>query len=614
MSFQRRRAAGRLVLIRPSKLCAKLALPGIVLMMSTGCGGNAHPAGPDVRLTTEDMADYFKTKAIGKPGGRFIDVTYGDPKTFNPLISNETSSSDHLALVFNTLVNRNPESTKFEPALAESWRSSPDGKVWTFKLRKGVRWSDGQPFTASDVVFTFQLVYDKTIPTTARDVLTFAGHQLDCRQVDDLTVEFSAPIRLGPVLDAMTAVQILPKHKLESIWKSHKFNQAWTVGVNPDEIVGTGPFTIAKYVPGQNISFRRNPYHWRLSADGAQLPFLTGGVTQIVPDRNTMLLRFNAREADYLWLRPEDWSVVQAGESAGNYTAQNVGPAWGFTYFSFNVNPANKNIPEYKRAWFKQKAFRQAMAYALDRDNMAQTVLRGMGRALWSPVSVADPVFYNKSLPAYPHDPAKASALLASIGLSHRDAEGVLTDAQGHRAEFTLLTNNNNNIRLALCTAIQENLRAIGVKIIIQPTDFNSLVARLRESFNWETMVLGFTGGPEPYTGRNIWMSSGQSHVWWPRQQKPGTPWESEIDAIFDAAASEPVTARRKTLYDRWQAILYEEQPLVFLVTEDSLVAFRNRISNIRPNARAGVTLPVIRWNSYEFSERAGAGAAKLRP
>jgi peptide/nickel transport system substrate-binding protein len=496
----------------PLALCSLLAV---------GCGGNSGTGTSGVKLSASETAGFMKTKAVGKPGGRFIDASYGDPKTFNPLIANETSSTDHLNQILTPLIIRNPETTEFEPALAESWSSSTDGKVWTFKLRKGVRWSDGQPFNADDVVFTFQLVYDKNIPTTARDVTTFAGHQLACKKIDDLTVEFSAPVRLGPVLDALTAVLIVPRHKLEEVWKAGKFNQAWVVSTPPSDIVGTGPFVITKYVPGQTITFKRNPYHWRTAADGTQLPFLTGGATQIVPDRNTMLLRFKAKESDYLWLRPEDWKPVTDGQAAGGYTARNVGPAWGFTYFSFNVNPANKKIPEYKRQWFQTKAFRQAIACGVNRENMAKTVLRGMGRALWSPVSIADKVYYNNSLQPIPYDPARATALLASMGLSQKDSDGVLKDSAGHRAEFTLLTNNNNNIRLGLCTVIQEDLRKIGVKIIIQPADFNSLVAKLRETYDWETMVLGFTGSAEPYTGRNIWMSSGQSHIWWPKQESP---------------------------------------------------------------------------------------------
>jgi peptide/nickel transport system substrate-binding protein len=576
--------------LRRARLLAAQAGAALLAACLCGCGaphaGSAGPVGG------------------GRKTGRFIDATYSEPKTFNYLLASEVSSTDHLSLVFTTLVFRNPETLEFEPSLAESWDADPNGRRWTFHLRKGAKWSDGQPLTAQDVVFTFDLIYDKNIPASLREGLTFAGKFLAYRAIDDDTVEFSAPMRVGPLLAAVSTAPILPKHKLEAIWKAGKFNSAWALNTPPTELVGNGPFTIAKYTPGQSLIFKRNPYYWRKAADGRQLPYLDGGVSQIVPDRNTLVLRFQSKETDYVWLRPEDWAPLQSGKSSGGYETFNSGPAWAFTYLSFNVNPANRRLPDYKRAWFQKKEFRQAIAYALDRDNMAATVLRGMGRAIWSPVSPADRVFFKKDLPPMAYDPAKAGALLAGMGLSKKNGDGVLVDDAGHPVEFTLLTNNNNSVRLALCTAIQENLRKIGVKVIVMPVEFNSLVEKLRATYDWEADVLGFTTTAEPYNGRNIWMSSGILHIWHPLQKTPDTPWEAEIDRLFDAAAAEPDVQKRKALYDRWQEIMYEQQPMIMLVTEDALSAVRNRLAGVRPNPLPGPTLPLIRWNCYEFSER----------
>lgn len=535
---------------------------------------------------------------------RFMDATYGDPKTFNYLLANETSSTDHLQLVFRPLINRNPETQEIEPELAEKWESTPDGKVWNFHLRPGLKWSDGVPLTADDVVFTFQVIGDKSIPTTFRDQLTFAGHVLQCKKIDDTTVEISAPVRLGPVLDALTQTPIQPYHKLEAQYKAGKFNSTWALNTPPSDIPGNGPFLISEYTTGQKLVFKKNPYYWRKAADGSPSPKFEGGVTQIVPNRDTMALKFKAGETDYTWLRPEDWAPILAGQSAGKYTTREAGPTWGFTYLTFNVNPANKKIPDYKRAWFNRKEFRWAVSYALDRGGMVKTVLRGMGVPLRSPVSPADKVFFDSALPPIPNDMSKAQAMLAVMGLSKKNADGFLVDDAGHVVEFTLYTNSNNNIRIGLCTAIQEDLRKIGIKVTLTPTDFNSLVARLRTTFDWEAVVLGFTGGAEPYVGRNIWSSTGISHVWYPQQAKPATPWEKEVDEIFDKAATEPDTEKRKALYNRWQEIMYEQQPFVFLVTEDALTAVSNRITGPRPQPLAGSTLPMIRWNSYEFSPK----------
>ncbi len=568
------------------------------LVCFAGCGGSDRGApGADTRQPGT-------VSVAGKQGSRFIDATYSEPKTFNYLLASEVSSTDHLSLVFNPLVILNPETLDFEPALAESWTAAKDGKSWLFHLRKGAKWSDGHPFTASDVVFTFNLIYDKNIPATQREALTFAGTNLACRAVDAETIEFRSPVRIGPFLAAISTAPILPRHKLEAIWKAGKFKSAWALDTPPSELVGNGPYSIAKYTHGQSIIFQRNPYYWRRTADGKPLPRLDGGITQFVPDRNTLVLRFKSKETDYVWLRPEDWTSLRSGQAAGNYKTFNSGPSWAFTYLSFNVNPANKKLPEYKREWFRKKEFRQAMAYAVNRNNMAATVLRGMGRAVFSPVSLADKVYYNKSLAPMPYDTAKATSLLASMGLSRKNSEGVLVDSENHPVEFTLLTNNNNNIRLALCTAIQEDLRKIGVKVIIAPVEFNSLVEKLKTTYDWEADVLGFTTGAEPYTARNIWTSSGILHIWHPLQKQPDTPWEAEIDKLFDEASAESDVAKRKALYDRWQEILYDEQPMIFLVTEDALAAVRNRLANVRPNPLPGPTLPLLRWNCYEFSEQ----------
>jgi peptide/nickel transport system substrate-binding protein len=570
-----------------------------------GCGpsGGAYGGGsgkaPVSKLTEADKADYLKTKATGKYGGRFSDAAFTDPKTFNPLLANETSSGDILALVLDPLVSREPETLEFEPDLAESWTASPDGLKYTFKLRKGIRWSDGQPFTADDVIFTYDLVYDKSIPTTVRDVLTFDGKPLAYKKIDDLTVEFTLPSKIGPFLDVI-GVGILPKHILGKTWKAGQFNSAWGLNTPPDQIVGTGPYMLAKYTPSQSVTFRRNPYYWRLGADGNQLPFLESGVTSIVPDLNTVVLRFKSKETDYTGLRPQDWASIQAGAAAGDYKASDVGPSWGFSYMAFNVNPANKKMPDYKRAWFQKKEFRQAVSYAIDRDSMVKTALRGIGRPLWSPVSSANKLFFNTALKPINQDLQRATALLASIGLSNKNADGVLVDSAGHPVEFTLLTNTGNDINLRYCTAIQDDLKKVGINVIVSPVEFNSLVERMRTTYDWEANVLGFTGGVEPFNGKNIWMSSGIAHVWWPRETTPATPWEAEIDRIFTAAGKETDTTKRKALYDRWQEILYEQQPLIFLVTQDSLYAVRNRLINVRPNALARV----VKWNVYEFSER----------
>jgi peptide/nickel transport system substrate-binding protein len=173
----------------------------------------------------------------------------------------------------------------------------------------------------------------------------------------------------------------------------------------------------------------------------------------------------------------------------------------------------------------------------------------------------------------------------------------VLEDSAGHPVEFTLLTNTGNNVNIAICNLIQDNLKQVGIKVDVTPIQFNSLVTKINSSFDWEALVLAFTGGVEPYTSRTIWASSGRMHVWSPQEPAPMTPWEADIDKSFLAAGREPDPAKRKALYDHFQEILGEQQPLIFLATPKALGAARSRMVGMKPNALGG-----LRWNMYEIS------------
>lgn len=539
-----------------------------------------------------------KVTLKGRRGGALMRATPGaGAKTFNPLVARETSSREIIALLFDGLVTRDLQTLAIVPALAQSWNASADGRTWTFRLRDGLHWSDGRPLTADDVIFTFNLVFDPKVETTVREILTIDGKPLGYAKVDDRTVRFTLPTPFGPFLDVI-GVSILPRHKLEAAWKAGKFNSAWGVDTPPAELVGTGPFKLARYAAGEKALYTRNPYYWRRGPDNRSLPFADNQVTQFVADQNAMLLKFRGGELDGMNIRAEDWAAVQKGRPMGGYRTANLGPAWGVSYISFNLNPRATRVPAYKRDWFKKKEFRQAVSYALDRNSMVSTVFRGLARPLWSPVSEANKLFYNPKVRKYPHDPAKAKALLKSIGFADKNGDGILEDGAGHELGFVLLTAVASNQGVAIASIIQDDLKKVGIKVTVSPVEFNSIVTRIDSTYDWECVQLGFTGGPEPHGGKSIWTSPGHLHNWNPRQAKPATPWEAEIDQIFSKAAKLTDHAKRKALYDRWQAIAAEQLPLIFLVTPDSLVAVRNRVQNARPSA---MSLGLF-WNAEELA------------
>jgi peptide/nickel transport system substrate-binding protein len=563
----------------------------------TGCsrGGTGDSGGaPAVKLSASDTAGFKKTDVSGKRGGTIVDAVFAGPKTFNILVSKEQSSSGAVGVMFDGLVTRNLETLEIEPALAESYDTSSDGRTWTFKLRPGLKWSDGQPLTADDVTFTLDLIYDPKVDTMSREVLTVDKKPWSYKKIDDHTVQIETPTPFGPFLD-VAGFPILPKHKVEAAWKAGKFNSTWGVDTPPSELVGTGPLLLQKFTPDQSLMYRRNPYYWKLASDGQQLPFLDSALTLIVSDLNAVILKFQSKETDTVAPRPEDFAGLKKDEAKGSYRALDLGPTWSSLYLSFNMNPSVKSVPDYKREWFSKKEFRQAVSYALDRKSMIDTVLRGLGRPQWSPVTEANKAFYNPNVKQYPHDPAKAKALLSGLGFADRNGDGILEDKNGHPLEFNLVTNTGNTVRINLCNIVQDDLKQVGMKVNTSSMDFNSLVTRLDSTYDWEAVMLGIGTGIDPHGSKSAWASSGPLHVWNPRQKSPATPWEAEIDQIFSDGAKTIDKSKRKALYDRWQMIASEQLPMVFLVAQDSLLGMRNRLANTKPTALGA------RWNIEEI-------------
>ena len=203
-----------------------------------------------------------------KHGGELVFSTTSDPKSFNDIIAKETSTTLVTSHIFEGLTTTNAFTTKVEPHLAERWDVSEDGLRWTFYLRKDVLWNDGQPFTADDVVFTFNdLIYNPDIPSSARDIFTLDGREFKVEKIDGYTVTFELLVKFAPFLRGM-GQGIMPKHKLKAIVDKGDFNFTWGIDTPPREIVGTGPYMLVRYDPGQRLVFERNPNYWKRAPSG----------------------------------------------------------------------------------------------------------------------------------------------------------------------------------------------------------------------------------------------------------------------------------------------------------------------------------------------------------
>jgi len=520
-----------------------------------------------------------------RQGDRMVTAIISDPKTFNPLISVDSASSEALEEIFDGLVRMNPKTTLIEPQLAKSWEHDEAGTTWTFRLRDDVTWHDGAPFTADDVAFTFQAIFDPKVPNSSKHVLTVAGKPIRAEVVDPHTVKLILAEPFAPLLNSI-AFGILPKHILGPALADGTFTQMWGIDTAPEKIIGTGPYRLARYVPAQLLQYTRNPNYWMHDENGGALPRLAERTTLIVPDQNTIYLKFLDRQLHVYSPRPEEVDDIRKRTAELDVELQKIGLDTGMLFVSFNRNPAHYVKGEQRDPrldWFTDPKFLQAVSHSIDTKSMIQNTYFGYGAAAVSSISPENAVFYNPNLQPYGYDLEAARRLLDEGEYRDRDGDGVREDAKGRVIEFDLSTNAGNQVRERLCSILKEDWTKLGFKVNYRPLDFSTLVEKLSTNFEWDTMVMGFTGGVEPHNGSNLLRSSGNLHLWQPNQEQPATPWEAEIDREIDLGARELDQEKRKTHYWRIQEILHRELPMIQLVRQERFIAAKTYLTDFTP-------------------------------
>jgi peptide/nickel transport system substrate-binding protein len=528
-------------------------------------------------------------------GGTLVLSTTSDPKSFNPVLAKETSTTEITSLIFEGLTRTDPFDLTAKPNLAERWEVSVDGRTWTFFLRRDVRWADGVPFTADDVVFTFNdLIFNDAVPNSARDIFTISGQPLEVSKVDAFTVRFILPTKFAPFLTSM-GESILPKHALLASVKAGKFAFTWGIDTPVKRIIGTGAFMLSEYKPGQRVVFVPNPLYWKKSKGGGQLPYLGKIIYLVVPSVEVELLKFMEGTIDAYGVRGTDYPLLKPLESKGHFKIHDMGPDMGSSFVVFNQNPGENEktkkpyVQAYKQKWFSNVHFRRAVAYAIDKKRIIDIVKNGLGYPQYSPLSPAIGLFYCKDVRQYDLDLKKAGEELALAGFMDPDKDGVLEDKDGHELEFSLYTNADNNERAETAAIVRQDLENLGMKVNLQFLEFNTLVGKLTSTFDWEAIVLGLTGSSDPHFGQNVWLSSGQLHLWNPKQASPATSWEKRVDELFAAGVQELDEKKRKVYYDEYQKIIADEVPVAYTVLGARLTAVRERFGNLKPAIFGGV-------------------------
>jgi len=516
-------------------------LPAILLALA-GCG-----------VEVEGKGDGVPSAASGPAyGDTFIEASIGDIQGLIPSITSDGASHAVGALIYDGLVKRDKDDN-IVPHLAESWEISADCLTLTFKLRKDAKWHDGWLFTAADVRFTYEtMIHPKTPTAYKEDFLQVK----DVEVLDPFTVRVTYPTPYAKALDSW-AFYMLPRHLLAGYVQGGNLREA----PQNRQPIGNGPYRFVEWKPGEKVVLVANPDYF----EGR--PFLSRIVYRIIPSQATIFLELKAKGVDYANL-----TAIQFDRQT-NYRAfrkayhkyQYAGNA--YTYFGFNL----------KDPRFADRRVRQAFAHAIDKQELIDGVVLGLGREATGPYKPGTWA-YNPMVARYAYNPARAKALLAEAGWVDRNGDGVL-DKDGQPFAFTILTNQGNEERKKIAEIVQQRLREVGVAVEIRTLEWASFIKDFVKKRRFEAIILGWGIGTDP-DQYNIWHSSktGPDELNHISYQNP------EVDRLLDLGRASCRREERKKHYERLQEVLAEDQPLIFLYFRDALPVVALRVRGVEPS------------------------------
>ncbi len=577
------------------KLIARLTLHVCLL---TGACFAAAPV-PDAAKPGEELARLAEVS--GHYGGHLTIGERAEPKTLNPVTATDAVSREVIGRLMGDLIEINRSTQQTEPALAKSWKISPDGRTFTLQLRKGIRFSDGHPFDADDVVFSFNVYMDEAIDSPQRDLLIIDGKPILVTKLDQYTVRFALPRPYAAAERLFDGLAMMPKHLLEKPYREGHFIQAWSLNAQAAEVAGLGPFRLKQYVPGQRIAVERNPYYWKVDRENQRLPYLDELVFLFVGTEDAQVMRFEAGETDIVSrLSSENYNLLSREKSRLGSQLADMGPSLEYNFLLFNLNDLNgKKLDEVagKQAWFRDLKFRQAISAAVDRDSIVRLVYGARGTALWGNVGPGNKLWINPNIPHPQRSVETARQLLKSAGYSWNQS-GQLLDTAGRPVEFSIITSSSNSQRMKMATLLQDDLSHLGMQVHVVPLEFRAMIDRVFQSFDYDAAIMGLGGGDaDPNPEMNVWAFAGTSHLWHLGETKPASDWERELDQLMQQQMVTLDYTKRKQLYDRAQQLIADNLPFVFLGTPNILASASARVGNFHP----AVIDPYTLWNADEL-------------
>lgn len=533
--------------------------------------------------------------ATGRFGGRLVASQRAEAKTLNPVTAVDLPSRELLGRLHADLVHINRVTQKTEPALAKSWTVSKDGRVYTLQLRRGLKFSDGHPFDADDVVFSFQVYLDEKLHSSYRDLLIVGGQPIKVEKAGPYTVRFRLAEPYAPAERLFDGFAILPRHLLEKPYREGKLAEMWSLSTPPAQMAGLGPFRVKSYVPGQRITLEKNPHYWKVDARRNPLPYLGELTYLFVPSEDAEALRFQSGETDVVnRLSAENYEQLSKDQHNRGYELRDAGPSLEFNFLLFNLNDDTAGrLPqvERKQRWFRDVRFRRAVSLAVDRAGLVRLVYRGHGVPLWAQVTPGNKLWLNERIPRPAQSIENAKGLLRAAGYSWK-ADGSLADAGGQPVEFTIIASSGNSQRMQIANLIQQDLKRLGMAVSVVPLEFRAFVQRVTQTHDYDAAVMGIQSGDvDPNSDVNVWLSSGTTHLWNMGQKQPATPWEAEIDRLMREQQTTMRYAARKKLYDRVQEIVASELPIICVSSPNILVGSKKGLGNFQPAVLENYTL-----------------------
>lgn len=546
-----------------------------------------------------------REKVAGVRGGSLTVRLTQPPKTFDYLMAtDEAALTIGYFLLGGRLVDFDHDNQKYVGGLAESWKNEADGKTVSLLLRDGLKFSDGHPITSEDVAFTFAALYDpKTGSPIFHDAMMIEGKPIEVSVVDSRNLKLTFPVVVSAPESYLYNLAVLPKHVLEPDMKQGKLAEAWGPSSDPARIITSGPFTVESVVPGERVTLKRNAFYWKKDQSGTSLPYLDNLILEIIPDPNNTFTRLGQGGLDIAdRIRPSDYAALK--QNPGAIRPFDQGPGLNTDHLWFNQNAGTKDgkpiVATAKLSWFTDVRFRRAVSAAIDREAIATATLQGLATPLSGIVSPGNRAWAAIDLPKPEYSLDKARTQLKEAGFVEKPgADGSeLFDAKGNRVEFTLIVPAENEPRKLMAAAIQNDLKKLGIKMQVAPVEGANVTERWTQTFDYDAILFGVSlTDTEPTSYSGFLRSDSSSHLWYPKEPKPVTPWEARIDELVATISRESDPAKRLAAFHEAQVIMAEQLPVIPIVARHLISAASPRVGNYRPSN----ILPLSLWNADEL-------------